>query len=360
MSPAAGSQNVDLGVPVVLTFTENVDPTSVKAEVRLASGGLNVVVTTSVNGKTITLTPSQPLQPGKTYDVYAWGVTDLAGNAMSQAYSAQFQTSQGRFAYPVALPGLPVGASPPSAMAVGDVNGDGINDVLGATWGALNSSLDGLYLFAGRADSSLAPGVKLDIGSMAQCSITSIALGDVNHDGRTDVIVAGNYCGVQVLHQAADGSLQKGEYLTTATSNVVRVADLDGNGYNALVGAGGGFANIAIWRQDASGTLTLSETVPVGTAGSFARDIAVADINGDGRLDLVAAVNGFVGKTSPSSRAMRTAASARRSSCRWARSGALRPWRLVTSMAMVATTSWPPPAAIRQPRSWSSTKPQEA
>lgn len=72
MSPAAGSQNVDLGVPVVLTFTENVDPASVKADqARLASGCLNVAVTTSVNGKMITLTPSQPLQPGKTYDVYA-------------------------------------------------------------------------------------------------------------------------------------------------------------------------------------------------------------------------------------------------------------------------------------------------
>jgi hypothetical protein len=297
MSPAAGSQNADINTPVVLTFTENVDPKSVTAnQVQLTSGGTNVVVTTSVSGKTVTLTPNQQLQPGQTYNVLAWGVTDLAGNAMSQGYSAQFQTSQGRFAYPVALPGLPVGLNPPSAMAIGDVNGDGINDVLGATWGALNGALDGLYLFAGRADGTLAPAVKLDIGSMAQCSITSIALGDVNHDGRTDVIVAGNYCGIQVLHQAADGSLQKAEYLTTATSGVVRVVDLDGRGYNALVGVGGGSGNVTIWRQDGNGTLVLSEAVPVSASGGFARDIAVADINGDGRLDLIAAVNGFVGQ----------------------------------------------------------------
>ncbi|MEO6278565.1 FG-GAP-like repeat-containing protein [Roseateles sp.] len=297
MSPAAGSQNVDITTAAVLTFTENVDPKSVNAnQVRLTSAGINVDVTTTVSGKTITLTPKQQLLPGKTYDVYAWGVTDLAGNAMTGAYSAQFQTSQGRFAYPVALPGLPVGLNPPSAMAIGDVNGDGINDVLGATWGALNGSLDGLYMFAGRADGSLAAGVKLDIGSMAQCSITSIALGDVNRDGRVDVIVAGNYCGVQVLHQAADGSLQKGEYLTTATSAVVRVVDLDGNGYNALVGVGGGSGNITIWRQDGNGTLQPSETVPVSNTGGYARDIAVADINGDGRPDLIAAVNGFSGQ----------------------------------------------------------------
>lgn len=296
MSPAAGSQNVAITKPVVLTFTENVDPKSVNAsQVRLTTGGVNVAVTASVSGKALTLTPAQQLDPGKTYDLYAWGVTDLAGNAMTSAYSAQFQTSQGRFAYWVALPGLPVGVNPPAAMAIGDVNGDGINDVLGATWGALDGSLDGLYLFAGRADGSLTAGVKLDIGSMAQCSITSISLGDVNHDGRTDVVVAGNFCGAQVLHQAADGSLQKGEYLTT-TSSVVRIVNLDGNGHNALVGVGGSTASITIWRQDGNGVLQLSETVSAASNGSFARDIAVTDINGDGRLDLIAAINGFSGQ----------------------------------------------------------------
>jgi len=102
MSPAAGSQNADITSPVVLTFTENVDPKSVNtSQIQLTSSGINVVVTTSVSGKTVTLTPTQQLQPGKTYTVSAWGVTDLAGNAMSRRTAPSSRRAR------AALPTLP-------------------------------------------------------------------------------------------------------------------------------------------------------------------------------------------------------------------------------------------------------------
>ncbi|TXC66561.1 VCBS repeat-containing protein [Piscinibacter aquaticus] len=64
-----------------------------------------------------------------------------------------------------------------------------------------------LYLRRGRADGTLADAQALPLDARLSCFLDSVAIGDLNGDGRNDVVVGGGYCGGQLLMQAADGSL---------------------------------------------------------------------------------------------------------------------------------------------------------
>ena len=291
-TPLDGANDVTLDSTIGLQFSEPPDPaTVISSNVTLSDGFGSVPALLSVSGNRVTITPTGGLQRAKVYQVNVFNVADLAGNRMAQGYALQFRTTQGRFAYPTILfPGVSV-----DAMAIGDVNGDGINDIVMApSVGNDVAYRNALYVRSGNADGTLAEPVRVDIGSQLSCSLDSIVIGDVNGDGRPDVVVGGNYCGAQVLHQTASGTLVPAEFLPQAASGKLRLADLDGDGRIDLVGAGGNSSIVNVWRQDATGTLVLSATPAIGIA--FGRDIEIGDVNGDGRPDLIVATTGNVGQ----------------------------------------------------------------
>jgi hypothetical protein len=292
VTPAAGALDVDVSPTIVVTFSEAPDPASVSA-IQVTNGSFPVRSQYSIVGTQVSVTPLAQLDFDSTFTIDINGVTDLVGNPMAQAYTSQFQTVRGRFADPVSIYPFPGTGAGALAMAIGDVNGDGIADVLLSSDGALDPAQNGLFVLTGNADGTLAPAVKVDIGTQLTCSITSIAIGDVNGDGRPDVVVGGNFCGMQVLHQAANGSLVVAEFLNRAASGSIRIADLDGNGKKVLLAVGGGTSGIDIYRQDGSGTLTLSQSLPLV---GFGVDVEVGDVNGDGVPDVVAAVSGSLGQ----------------------------------------------------------------
>jgi hypothetical protein len=97
---------------------------------------------------------------------------------------------------------IPTG-SWPEAVAIGDVNGDGLNDVLMVTSSYSDPANDNmLHVWTQNPDGTLAPRVKYPIGGRPQ----SVAIGDVNGDGLNDVVVA-NGAGIGVFTQNADGTL---------------------------------------------------------------------------------------------------------------------------------------------------------
>jgi hypothetical protein len=282
-------QDVDATAPIVLEFTEAPDPAAVATAfftLRHGYTGIGVPTHVSVDGLRVTVTPMEPLQASAYYTLDVIGVKDRTGNVMTPA-SLVVRPKAGRFAWPTPL----FTQGDVEAIAVEDLTGDGRNDVL------LSATVPGpafdhrLFVLAGQPGGTLAPPAEIDHGSDLTCRITSIAFGDMDGDGRRD-IVAGGDCGAQVLRRTAAGAFVPWQYLPQAVTRTVRVSDLDGDGRLDLVGAGG-LPGIWIWKRNAAGSLEVAATPSTLVAPVH---VDVGDVNGDGRPDLVAAVQGTLGQ----------------------------------------------------------------
>ena len=116
-----------------------------------------------------------------------------------------------------------------------------------------------------------------------------IGVGDIDGDGRDDVLAGTHFgsdpVGVHAFRQQPDGSLGGPETLETVEASVPRnfvVTDYDGDGLDDLVTATE--VGVQVFRQTQSHTVAPAEVVP-GTADAV--QVAVADVTGDGRRDLV-------------------------------------------------------------------------
>jgi Domain of unknown function (DUF4082)/Bacterial Ig-like domain len=102
ITPAAGATGVGTSAPVIVSFSEPVDPATVTtATVELRQGGTLVPAGVSYDPSTRTarLTPAADLAPGTTYTTRVRGggadprVKDLAGNALAADFTSSFTTT---------------------------------------------------------------------------------------------------------------------------------------------------------------------------------------------------------------------------------------------------------------------------
>jgi hypothetical protein len=174
------------------------------------------------------------------------------------------------------------------AVAVGDVTGDGRLDVVAITevWSDPAND-DRLVLFAQNADGTLAAPVKYPIASGFP-GPTSVAIGDVDGDGRNDVVVgrrSGASDSIAVFHQNETGTLDALVAYAIDDSRHVRIGDVNGDGRLDVVGADTG---LSVLLQQPDGSLG----APVQYAISDPPDViasalALGDVNGDGRTDVL-------------------------------------------------------------------------
>ncbi|MCA9657677.1 MAG: VCBS repeat-containing protein [Myxococcales bacterium] len=112
--------------------------------------------------------------------------------------------------------------------------------------------------------------------------ILTLGVGDVNGDGRDDLIAGSNTGRRHVFLVEAD-TLVPGEVLETPGGSVfgIVVEDIDGDGVNELLSTVGEAVEI---HSTDGGSLQLMSTVPLP---GRTIDLEVADIDGDGILDMV-------------------------------------------------------------------------
>jgi len=115
-----------------------------------------------------------------------------------------------------------------------------------------------------------------------------LAVADVNDDGFVDIVTTSRDSG-SVLLGRADGSFAEPRvFLPGAGNRTPTVFDLDGDGKLDLLipGVGG----VKFLRGDGAGNFTLLRVINVGDGpNAEAMDVKVADVDRDGRMDLVAA-----------------------------------------------------------------------
>lgn len=185
------------------------------------------------------------------------------------------------------LPGNYLGDS----SAIGDVTGDGLADVVVAAH--LVSPRDvSLFVFPQLADGTLGAPIRYATGSTNLQFPASLAVGDVNGDGRLDAVMPFDDA-IGIFLQTAAGELAAIETLPStipgSNQQSVIVADFDGDGRVDVAAVPSGGPAVDVWYQAGDGSLTPARSF-ASPAGGFAV-LAAGDFDGDGVLDL--AVNGY-------------------------------------------------------------------
>ena len=176
--------------------------------------------------------------------------------------------------------GLATFSSAPDSIAVGDVTGDGRDDIVMSTTYQLPLTPNDwkLFLWEQRADGTLAPPVRFDTHAVHSIGM-GLAVGDLDGDGVGDVAMA-SVNGIHVYF-ARDGTLSAPVLIPgTEESMGLELADIDGDGDNDLVSNRAG-PGLLLARNTGVG-FTVST---IGAESNF--EIEVGDLTGDGRQDVV-------------------------------------------------------------------------
>jgi uncharacterized repeat protein (TIGR01451 family) len=210
-----------------------------------------------------------------------------------------------QFAPPVFIP--VAGGS--HGLAIADLNGDGRPElILVNEWSNTVTVLENLTTGPGLDTNSFGPGIQFAVGQ----GPSSIVVGDLDGDGWPDLVVSSlQDAGVAVLRNllTTNSPLTSASFapafLLQASTNAqpdgsgvweVRLGDVNGDGRPDIVAAYTGDNSVppsgfvAVWpNRSTPGVLTSNSFPQLLKVGNFhAQDVQLADLNGDGALDLVA------------------------------------------------------------------------
>jgi hypothetical protein len=184
----------------------------------------------------------------------------------------------------------------PQSLAMGDLNGDGVPDLAVANNGDGTVSVLLNTTAPGAATPSFAAQQTFTVGS----NPSSVVIGDANGDGKRDLIAAnsGDNTVSVLLNTAPPGAATESfatqqTFATGTGPAFVALGDTNGDGLPDLVAANQGDSTVSVLLSTmVPGAATITpnfssaSTSAVG-AGPFA--VAVGDVNGDGKPDIVVA-----------------------------------------------------------------------
>jgi hypothetical protein len=194
------------------------------------------------------------------------------------------------------------------SVAVADVNGDGKLDLVVANRCANSTTCDNgthvaLGVLLGNGDGTFQTAVTYDAGGPATGGKSfSVALADVNGDGKPDIIVSIYHIGfatggIGVLLNKGDGTFQPSVTYSSGgiAADFVAVADVNGDG-NPDVAVGNfcgttcDFGSVGVLLGNGDGTFQAAVAHSSGDPST--QSVAISDVNGDGKLDLIVVSEG--------------------------------------------------------------------
>jgi len=171
------------------------------------------------------------------------------------------------------------------AAAVGDFNADGKLDVVVASGGTTTLPGSGVTISLGNGDGTfkLANGSLLSVGN----SLSAIVTADFNSDGKLDLAVtdsAGN--AVLILLGNGDGTFGAPTTVPVGTQPLaILTADFNNDGKLDLAVANYADGTVTLLLGNGDGTFAPAAGSPYAV-GKGPYQVAAADFNGDGKLDL--------------------------------------------------------------------------
>jgi uncharacterized repeat protein (TIGR01451 family) len=192
----------------------------------------------------------------------------------------------------------------PTTVAVGDFNGDGKLDLALFQPGDFSSSQNGsVSILLGNGDGTFQAPKTLALGPAS----TVIAVADFNLDGKSDLAVF-NTASVGIYLGKGDGTFQPviGVSTPSADGGAMVVADFNGDSkpdlavtYSGSTPSTGFFQGLDILLGNGDGTFTFDRQVSVAVEFSILspgfshiHSVAAADLNHDGKADLLIGSNG--------------------------------------------------------------------
>jgi hypothetical protein len=244
------------------------------AVVTNGASGLNFNGAFSGDGTGLT---NQDLLSGNTHGAIAWTKTS-----------------------PWSVATYPVGQNPMAVVAA-DIHGTGKLDLISA-----NHNDNSLTIWNNNGTGGFENSSTISVGLPPN----SIATADVNGDGKLDIICAVNSPNAPSVDRVSDplivltndgsGGFQVSSILPTGNSLYwysgpdvkVAVADVNGDGKPDSIAANANDNSLTVFTNDGSGGFTVASTNYLDNAPWT---IATADVNGDGKVDLIAGEEGVYG-----------------------------------------------------------------
>ena len=163
-------------------------------------------------------------------------------------------------------------------VVAADFNGDGKPDLVVA-----NFSSSDVSVLLGNGNGTFQNQVTL-----ATSTTIYFAIADVNGDGKLDLICPNETAGtVSILLGNGDGSFQhQATFATGLSPTSVAVGDINGDGKPDLVVGNFTGSSVSLLLGNGNGDGTFGPQTQLGT-GSYPTTVALSDLSGDGRQDIV-------------------------------------------------------------------------